>query len=94
MHISILWGGVLDRALGALPFLCLSQSIRGGFLPSFSKDRKRHTNLKVHPNFQVALPIPLSILPITTAAHTVPPLWCQSNIPLLGLLPQGEHAFC
>ena len=94
MHISILWGGILDRALGALHFLCLSQSIGGGFLPSFSNGRKQHTNMRVHPNFQVALPIPLSILPMTAAAHTVPPLWCKSNTPLLGLLSRGEHAFC
>ena len=94
MHISILWGGVLDRALRALHFLCLPQSARVGFLLSFSKDRKQHTNLRVHPNFQVDLPIPLLILPMTAAAHTALPQWCQSNTPLLGLLPRGEHSFC
>ena len=94
MHISILWGGVLDRALEALPFLCLSQSTGGGFLPSFSKDKKYHTNLRVHLNFQVALSIPLSIMLVTAAAHIVLPLWCQSNTSLLDLLPWGEHAFC
>ena len=94
MHISIMWGGVLDRALEALPFLCLSQSTGGGFLPSFSNDKKQHTNLRVHQIFLVALPIPLLIMPVTTVTHIVLPLWCQSNTPLLGLLPRGEHAFC
>ena len=35
----------------ALSSLCLSQSTGGGFLSSFSKDKKQQTNLRVHPKF-------------------------------------------
>ena len=87
-------GRGLRLSFRALLSLCLSQSTRGGFLHSFSKDKKQHINMIVHPVFQEALPIPLSILPVAVAAHTILPQWCQSDTPLLGLLPRGEHAFC
>ena len=76
MHISILWGGVLDQVFGALPLLpfhCLPQSIRGEFLLSFSRDKRQHINMRVHSIFQEALPIPLLILAVVAAAYTVIP---------------------